>query len=586
MKILYKNGDCRTGIGYAGESNKNAISKIFGIDVVSHIVEGLDAIVYHEGAMPNFKEGVHWNIPKMFMDGLPSVGYWVIEGDEAVSNVDELATGLNQVWTPSLASKDALIKGGLTLPIKIIPHVLQPAPINTNQSDIFTILTCAEYVIPRKGHLYALEIFTKAFPIDSYPEVKWIIKLRNKTNEVYLRKFANKIKRLKDNRIKIICEDIEDMENLYSQTSVLLHPHMAGAFELNCAEAAIRGIPVIATNTGGPKDYLLGDWLIKSFDKVMSSDVQEFVINHSSQWEIPDVDSGAALLKDCFDNYSDWKKKAVKHSEFVKDYCDEERVGQLMFEALKELPKTFFQASLPYKNYDVIGSGIEEPKVGIASHRRSGTHFIGETIATYWDTSCYKTHKLPDEVSENVSWVYIVRNPIDCIFKTFKWFSEEGGCKNPKISEIVSDFTFDQYLDGYIGKITGFRKFPFENRDNLSTYKGGFLDPIAYWENHVLSYLATDYPIVIYEELCANPNILKFKLLPILNLPIESIKKIEEPVGHAPSMDPIGSAIGHWPQKHLDRLKDILMSPKEELCGDSILKRLGFDNLQDWINLN
>jgi glycosyltransferase involved in cell wall biosynthesis len=53
-----------------------------------------------------------------------------------------------------------------------------------------------------------------------------------------------------------------DLASLYANCDFLISLHRGGAFEMNCAEAAGYGLPVIATRSGGVTEYLDPDWLI------------------------------------------------------------------------------------------------------------------------------------------------------------------------------------------------------------------------------------------------------------------------------------------------------------------------------------
>lgn len=87
-----------------------------------------------------------------------------------------------------------------------------------------------------------------------------------------------------------------DLASLYVSCDVLLSPHRGGAFELNCAEAAAYGLPVVATRFGGVTDYLTSDtaflvepWGTEPLDPP-GTDV-------AGMGAAPDVDASAAVLR-------------------------------------------------------------------------------------------------------------------------------------------------------------------------------------------------------------------------------------------------------------------------------------------------
>jgi glycosyltransferase involved in cell wall biosynthesis len=53
-----------------------------------------------------------------------------------------------------------------------------------------------------------------------------------------------------------------DLASLYANCDFMISLHRGGAFEMNCAEAAGYGLPVVATRFGGVTEYLDPDWLV------------------------------------------------------------------------------------------------------------------------------------------------------------------------------------------------------------------------------------------------------------------------------------------------------------------------------------
>lgn len=170
--------------------------------------------------------------------------------------------------------------------------------------------------------------------------------------------------------------------------------------------------------------------------------------------------------------------------------------------------------------------------VSIASHRRSGTHFLGEFIKLNWNIEWQKTHDFcnanapkPDKL------IYILRNPIDVLHSTYIWFTKDGGCCNPLIANAFSKFSFAEYLDGAAADYFGYSSCIYKDKDNFFGCNGMFYDPIRFWVDHVNSYI--NETNIRYEDL----NQYNDKALDALQkiLGKVNVKTIEKHVGHQPT---------------------------------------------------
>jgi hypothetical protein len=601
MKVLYLSSPHeKSGIGRAGRDNAQAL--LARHEVVNSLQTGVNAIVQHRAAIAFVGGPPHMRWPAATRQGIPTVGYCVIEGDRTRRSIDERVDQLAQLWTPSRASADALTASGVKQPVKIIPHVLWPfQSLHSCTADTpFTVLTCGHLVEIRKGQEFAYQMFQKAFPAEEFPDVRWIVKTRVPDSRLPP-VFAQMIN--EDPRITVIARDVPNMQDIYDMGHVLLSAHLAGAFELHLAEAAAYGMPVIASATGGPLDYLHSSSLISIAEQ------REFVLpryadpfNNSRMWDVPDVAAGAEKLRACYANYEQHRIIAQVHAPVVRQHCAPTRVASLMDAALNELPRVTWHPNEERKatalkfscaagvKVETCGIKTALTRVGIHSHRRSGTHFTGAMIEQGWGCAWAKSHALDARaLPDGIEWIHTVRNPIDCIYKTWRWWTAEPpkGSFNKRIQRLLSDLTFEQFLDGKGGQLFGWMAHD-ENdprgrrRDDLGDLTGYFYDPLRYWIDHLRqAMMYPRMPILVYERLLQEPGLLEEALTPWLSAPKAPLEVPDRPVGHGPHMDGVGHALQFWPDQHLQRLKQELAQPFDQL--PAVITHLGFESLEAWL---
>ena len=586
MKILYLKKFNKCGIACAGHSNVNALR--LNHTVVGRMEEGVNVVIHHQEPMAFVESNL--NVPRIgaVKEGLPAIGYCVVEGDKTREDIVPMIEPFCQLWTPSKASRDALIKSGATQPVYVIPHILESTKsLHEPVSEQFTVLSCAHGLGTRKGLDFGIQIFQKAFPAKEFPLVRYVIKTRSQSS-----RFEGHIKL--DPRISVITYEAGDMHDVYNIGHVLLSPHLAGAFELHVAEAAAYGMPVIASATGGVLDYLDEKSLIPISEKREFSEARNHIAN-ALLWDVPDVEVGAQKLRDCYDNYLTHQSSAHAHSHKVLQHCDQSRVAELMNQALSELPRVTWQYPSQRKQFmqypsqpryiETCGNLKALTRIGVHSHRRSGTHVVGNMITAGWNCAWLKSHDLDAGLlTSGVDWIHVVRNPIDCIYKNWRWWTVQGnGANNQVIHKILGQLTFEQFLEGEGGRRIGWNKCSFQIRDNLKNLDGYFYDPLRYWADHTRIALSIPrMPVVVYERLLKDPAILEHALAPLLKEPKTTLQVPVRPVGHSPNMDHVGHATQFWSELHLQRLEKELIRPFD--TDKTILNQLGFVSLEDWIN--
>jgi glycosyltransferase involved in cell wall biosynthesis len=598
-KIAYlHNRNGRNGIASAARLNFEALKASDRVKLVTPGMEAsCDAIVMHFGAINRLVQAQN-RIPVQAL-GIPIIGYWVVESSLIAPEMVEFATGLAQVWTSSEASKSALILSGVKPEVRVIPHPISPIGTTRPSRDgqPFTVLTCGSSPIARKGYDLALKTFQTAFPIADYPDVKWVLKIRG-VAEDKVTSLTTMID--SDPRITLLSEDVPDMGALYDAADVYLQCHKAGAFELHCAEAAIYGLPVLTTDVGGVIDYLPAASRITPSGTAPNEAWDR--LNQIGEWAVPDTDAMAVALRNLYEDAAARATLATECKAQATSHCDPARIAELMVEAVESLPpkasvdprlvkfhkierllsdvKLGHRAARP--GVEIVGGGvISQAAIGVLSHRRSGTHHLGETIGRAWKKPWAKSHVFPGMRDRGLKWIYIARNPIDTLHSTYEWFKSTGGAGNTIISKEIDKCTFDQFLKGRGGKLLGYLAHKQGQRDNCCANRGMFFDPIQHWADHVREAISEGMVVITHEQLRRDPTAVGLVVANKIGTEPESpFSAITDGVGYRPKPRPTGYAMPAWSASALILLNDTLTDASH---GDPLLGMMGFSDLNAWI---
>lgn len=198
-------------------------------------------------------------------------------------------------------------------------------------------------------------------------------------------------------------------------------------------------------------------------------------------------------------------------------------------------------------------------RVTVASHRRSGTHLLLEYITRELGVGAIKTHDWPVPHQVDLPLVYIVRDPIETLWSTYRWLVG-GKSMNQLIEARLKGLTFAQFLRGDGGPRAGFSAMLGTSYDRLLDARGLLYQPIRFWADHVNEYLqaASSPLIVIYEDLLADPLLQLQRVAAHIGLdPPTAIQPItlSERVGHAPSPVDAPHASQFWEAESLELLQ-------------------------------
>ena len=189
-------------------------------------------------------------------------------------------------------------------------------------TDKFTFLHISS-AFPRKGIDILLDAFGQSFT--KKDPVRLIMKtFPNPHNEIRDQLAVFKKKFSQHAEVILINEDSsnQDILNLYSQADCLVSPSRGEGFGLPMYEALSFGIPVIATNWGGHKDFVSSEnGLLIDFEYAPSG---SHLGSSNSAWAEPNVESLIECMQEMHQNpkmvrfqEDSWEKNVIKNQEFV-----------------------------------------------------------------------------------------------------------------------------------------------------------------------------------------------------------------------------------------------------------------------------
>lgn len=234
------------------------------------------------------------------LDGL-NVWCLVTESTILPFRSHEAADNSDQIWVPSKFVEKTLVDSGIDrskiflVPYKIYhPTFEERYSIHQRQDrKMFKVLMMWDGAsnFHRKGVIEGIQMFKKAFR--SMRNVQLYLKTRD-LRPPDKAELETEI----DNDSRIIVDDsfVPNVNDVFSGTDVLLHPHKAEGYGRCVIEACLREIPVVATGYSGPNDWLDSSTGYPISFTMEETSPQEFRYPQGGMWAKPNVDHGAEEL--------------------------------------------------------------------------------------------------------------------------------------------------------------------------------------------------------------------------------------------------------------------------------------------------
>jgi glycosyltransferase involved in cell wall biosynthesis len=233
------------------------------------------------------------------------IGYWAWELPRVPADWRHGMPFVHEIWVPSGFTADAIRPRAGNRPVRVMGHPIAvrnaPQIQRRRPSNYpFTVLTIFDMgsSFARKNPCAAIQAFRLAFGNDE--RARLTIKCSNAAlfpkGLALMRAAIGKADNIKViDRIMPPCE----VEALYSEADAVLSLHRSEGFGLIIAEAMLRGLPVVATDWSGNRDFLTVDTGCPiGYRLVPAHDPQETYDHPDMLWPEADVEEAARALKE------------------------------------------------------------------------------------------------------------------------------------------------------------------------------------------------------------------------------------------------------------------------------------------------
>ncbi len=340
-----------TGFGMAGRLYLKALLSV-GFTPFLHIPRYTNKQQIHFSDLPPNINDITWNgqyfdtlcthvtpdIAKTYKNKINTIlSVW--ETNKLPPGANSKVNAFDKLITVSEFSKDAFLNSGVTIPIDIVPHVIQKKEYNTVHSlinkykDKFVFFSNLEWHLG-KGYDVLISAFSKAF--EGKKDVILIIKtcsfdVAGKYDKRHI------IKKLKgDNEFPkiVLIDDIISEDNLYTLyelCDVYISCSRREAFSLTVGEALSFGKVVMALSYGGHREFLTDKNSILMNSKEEDIDIKLLessrMLYRGQRWIEPDFD-------DVVDKMRYAKEERFKPEIDLSDYTFEV-IGNKLIKALE-----------------------------------------------------------------------------------------------------------------------------------------------------------------------------------------------------------------------------------------------------------
>lgn len=262
-----------------------------------------------------------------------------VETDKAPEDWSKACLEMDKVIVPSQHSKESFTEEAQAN-IEVVNYAarkVRAKKVDFNLDTDFNFLTVAQWS-PRKNLEETVMAFTQEFQNE---EVGLILKTelsngshidREATTE-RLQMLLNHTVQNRKCKVYLFHGSLSDAEmvSLYKNKNVSAYvstSHGEG-FGLPVFEAAQHGVPVIAPNWGGIRDFS-GDSFIEleyEVKEIEDFQVMEGMLEKESNWCFPKVESVRTQMREVYNNLSKYKKQAKAHQNFISENFAEQKIN-------------------------------------------------------------------------------------------------------------------------------------------------------------------------------------------------------------------------------------------------------------------
>lgn len=236
---------------------------------------------------------------------------WGYSMYEDSSIPDGWAAAINQICerllVPCEHNAEVFKRNGVKVPIHVVhggtsPEEFPVLPV-IPRSGPYTFVALAD-----RGSRKGIEIVWAAF-YQAFSDVQ-DVRLICKAREDWMPGLS-----FGDRRISRWCEDLDSMSDVFSVADCVVYPAFGEGWGMWPREAAMMGLPVIATNWSGLSvgiehwAYPINKYVLQRSD----------MPTRDGQWAVPDVSEVARLMRYCYENREQARQFGIEAARWLRE---------------------------------------------------------------------------------------------------------------------------------------------------------------------------------------------------------------------------------------------------------------------------
>lgn len=256
---------------------------------------------------------------------------WILSMTEDSGCPKDWPEQINQIASrlvvPCEQNAKAFKDKGVRVPISVIPGGTEPAEFPVLEAPRrprpYTFLALGDRP-PRKGTELAWCAFMQAFPNEK--DVRLIIKSRPVTMPIL------RDAQFTDRRIHWWACDVDTMADVYAQADCFVFPSYGEGWGMPPREAAMSGLPVIATRYGG-LEVGIDHWAIPVNEYRM---MPSLLPHEDTEWAECDLNELARHMRWCYEHQDKAREKGAAAAKWLRTNQTWEHSAKALLELIEQ----------------------------------------------------------------------------------------------------------------------------------------------------------------------------------------------------------------------------------------------------------
>lgn len=257
-------------------------------------------------------------VPEFFFDHGYKIGGFVCEASEIPEHWAKICNRFDLIVLPSQFCKEVFEGCGVTVPIKVIAHGIEPEfkPVKEvlpSQKEFWFFNIFADRFHERKGARELIRSFMREF--NNEPNVKLLLHVDRPIEvEKLIYQFEATGRVLTSGNTQLTTQELA---LLYQKMHVTVHPTRGEGFGLIPLQSLACGTPVISAIHTGMKDYLTPEYILETEVACVRPSFHQFGHMKDAGF-ISDEEHLRACMRQAYSHWQEEKEKALRASETLR----------------------------------------------------------------------------------------------------------------------------------------------------------------------------------------------------------------------------------------------------------------------------